>query len=77
MGKNRWPSWMLDWITADQLSLAVLGAAVHARRTELGWSREEFADRAGVSVHKIDEWESGEYDFLLSEIFVLERVLGE
>ncbi len=54
---------VLDGITGGKIASVIL-----TRRCELGMEQGEFAQHMGVSRETVSGWESGEWDFTISEL---------
>lgn len=61
---------------ADPEQAVRLGRAIQVLRTELGLSRTELADRAGLSYSYLSEIENGKKQTSAKTLFVLAEVLG-
>jgi transcriptional regulator with XRE-family HTH domain len=57
-------------------ALTALGAAIRARRRELGFSQEQLADRAGMDRSYLGEVERGENSVALLSLLSVADALG-
>ena len=56
--------------------MACIADRVYHRRQDMDMTEKEFAKSLGVSKRKVFKWESGLYNFPLSELVLLYKELG-
>lgn len=61
---------------AEAELMAGIAMAIHDKRTAMSMTQQEFADLNHVSQTMVSKWESGEYNFTISNLSRILAVLG-
>ena len=65
-------NWLTKGISEEQIkiekALSVIAAKIYTKRTQMGMDQKAFAKLMGVSRRMVSRWESGTYNFSVSEL---------
>lgn len=68
----RTTDWLSEGLSQNQIrkikELALISSKIQMKRLELGLNQKQFAKMMGVSQGMISKWESGEYNFTISNL---------